>query len=377
MSFFIIFILTYGGMHLYAFLKARAALHPGKRPLTFLALFFILMVAAPFFVRFYEKLGFETFAYLTANVGFIWMGVMLIFFVYGTLMDGYRLLLSIIELISRKNVSSLKPSSGLAFFAPLLIAVIIASYGYFEALDIKVEKVIVHSSKIPATTGRIKIVQISDIHLGHIVREERLRSILDKVISEDPDILISTGDLIDGQRSDLNDLANIFNEIRPRYGKFAVTGNHEYYAGLPQSLEFTERAGFTLLRGEGLTIDGLINIAGVDDGGGGGFRDTGRLYEKGLLSGLPSDKFTLFLKHRPRIDEDSLGLFDLQLSGHTHKGQIFPFNFFVARFFPFINGYHKITGASAIYVSRGTGTWGPPIRFMSPPEVTVIELLSE
>lgn len=375
--FFIIFILTYGGMHLYVFLKAKAALHPGKRPLIFLALFLVLMISAPFFVRFYEKQGFETFAYLTANVGFLWMGVMLIFFVYGVAIDGYKSILFIIKRIFGKDLSRLQPSSGFAFFAPLLIAILIASYGYFEALDIKVEKVIVRSSKIPASIGKIKIVQISDVHLGHIVREERLRNILDKVKAEEPDMLVCTGDLIDGQRSDLNDLSNMFKEIRPKYGKFAITGNHEYYAGLEKSLEFIERAGFTLLRGEGMTIDGIINIAGVDDGGGEGFGDMRSISEKELLSGLPSDKFTLFLKHRPLLDNEILGLYDLQLSGHTHKGQIFPFNFFVARFFPFISGYHKITDISAIYVSRGTGTWGPPIRFMSPPEVTVIELLSE
>ncbi|MDO8281567.1 MAG: metallophosphoesterase [Thermodesulfovibrionia bacterium] len=364
-------------MHLYVFLKAKAALHPGKRPLIFLALFLVLMISAPFFVRFYEKQGFETFAYLTANVGFLWMGVMLIFFVYGVAIDGYKSILFIIKRIFGKDLSRLQPSSGFAFFAPLLIAILIASYGYFEALDIKVEKVIVRSSKIPASIGKIKIVQISDVHLGHIVREERLRNILDKVKAEEPDMLVCTGDLIDGQRSDLNDLSNMFKEIRPKYGKFAITGNHEYYAGLEKSLEFIERAGFTLLRGEGMTIDGIINIAGVDDGGGEGFGDMRSISEKELLSGLPSDKFTLFLKHRPLLDNEILGLYDLQLSGHTHKGQIFPFNFFVARFFPFISGYHKITDISAIYVSRGTGTWGPPIRFMSPPEVTVIELLSE
>lgn len=377
MSFFIIFIMTYGGMHFYAFLKAKAALNLDKKPQVLLALFFILMISAPFFVRFYEKQGFETFAYLTAHVGFIWMGVMLIFFVYGIVIDGYRSILFIIKKIFGKDISWLKPSSGFALFAPLLISIIIASYGYFEALDIKIEKVIVHSSKIPKSIGKIKIVQISDVHLGQIVREERLKNILDKVKAENPDILVSTGDLVDGQRSDLNDLSNMFQEIKPKYGKFAVTGNHEYYAGLEKSLEFTKRAGFTLLRGEGTTIDGFINIAGVDDEGGGWFGDMNSLSEKELLSGLPSGKFTLFLKHRPRLDEEILGLYDLQLSGHTHNGQIFPFNFFVARFFPFISGYHQINGTSAIYVSRGTGTWGPPIRFMSPPEVTVIELLSE
>ncbi|MCK5093182.1 MAG: metallophosphoesterase, partial [Spirochaetes bacterium] len=102
--------------------------------------------------------------------------------------------------------------------------------------------------------------------------------------------------------------------------------------------------------------------------------------ERDLLKGLPDDRFTLLLKHRPVIDEQSLGLFDLQLSGHTHKGQIFPFGLAVAYFFPHISGMAELSkGAkgSKLYTNRGTGTWGPPFRFLSPPEVTIIEILNE
>jgi predicted MPP superfamily phosphohydrolase len=90
---------------------------------------------------------------------------------------------------------------------------------------------------------------------------------------------------------------------------------------------------------------------------------------------VPSDRFTLLLKHRPAVDRNSLGLFDLQLSGHVHKGQIFPFNLLTYLFYPVRTGYALYPRNSALYVSRGTGTWGPPIRFLAPPEVTVIELI--
>jgi uncharacterized protein len=375
--FFISFILIYGGIHLYAFLKATAALHPGKMAQRLTAFFLIAMISAPFFVRLYEKNGLETFAYLTAHVGFIWMGIIFLFFIYGVLIDFWRLLIFTAGTVLKKNLHTLRPSPKFAFFAPLLISMAIASYGYFEAMDVKTERLTIRSAKIPPEAGKIKIVQISDVHLGHIIREARLKKILDIVKSEDPDILLCTGDLVDGQRSDLNDLSNLFKEINPRYGKFAITGNHEYYAGLEESLEFIDRSGFRILRGEGLTVNGIINIAGVDDYAGISSGRTKSLYEKEMLSKLPKDKFTLFLKHRPLIDEDLNGLFDLQLSGHTHKGQIFPFNFFVGRFFPFISGYHQITDKSSIYISRGAGTWGPPIRFLSQPEVTVIELSGE
>jgi len=305
------------------------------------------------------------------------MGIIFLFFIYGIPIDFYRLLIFTAGTLLKKNLNNLRPSSKSAFVIPLIISMTIASYGYFEAMAVKTERLTIRSVKIPLEAGRIKIAQISDVHLGHIIREERLKKILDKVKAEKPDILVCTGDLVDGQRSDLNDLSSLFQEINPKYGNFAITGNHEYYAGLEQSLEFIKKSGFRILRGGGVTINGIINIAGVDDNAGITSVNAKSSSEKEMLSKLPSDKFTIFLKHRPLIDEDLNGLFDLQLSGHTHKGQIFPFNFFVGRFFPFISGYHQITDKSSIYISRGAGTWGPPIRFLSPPEVTVIELSGE
>ncbi|OGW39287.1 MAG: hypothetical protein A2Y97_08590 [Nitrospirae bacterium RBG_13_39_12] len=188
---------------------------------------------------------------------------------------------------------------------------------------------------------------------------------------------MSTGDLVDGQIDNLSEFAESFKEINPRYGKFAITGNHEFYAGLTNALNFTEKAGFTVLRGERLTVSGIINIAGVDDPQVktyGNFRD---IPEKELLSGLPGGKFTLLLKHRPLVDKNAIGLFDLQISGHIHKGQIFPFSLITGLYYPTQAGFANLPKGSCLYISRGSGTWGPPIRFLSPPEVTVIELVRE
>jgi predicted MPP superfamily phosphohydrolase len=180
---------------------------------------------------------------------------------------------------------------------------------------------------------------------------------------------------VDGQICRLNGLEDLLKEITPRYGKFAVTGNHEFIAGLENAKCFTENAGFTLLRGEGITIQGILNIAGVDDPTGRRYGLAKEIPEKVLLSSLPQDKFTLFLKHRPHVDKEAQGLFDLQLSGHIHKGQIFPFSIITWLYYPVNSGKMNLTDNAFMYVSRGSGTWGPPIRFLSPPEVTVIELV--
>jgi predicted MPP superfamily phosphohydrolase len=129
-----------------------------------------------------------------------------------------------------------------------------------------------------------------------------------------------------------------------------------------------------MLRGEGFVVRDMVNIAGADDQAGSYFQSR-NVPEKVFLSGLPRHLFTVLLKHRPIIDKDALGLFDLQLSGHTHKGQIYPFRYLTKLAFPLYTGYHELSNNTHLYVSRGSGTWGPPIRFLAPPEVTIIELI--
>ncbi|GAB4390665.1 MAG: metallophosphoesterase [Thermodesulfovibrionales bacterium] len=340
-----------------------------------LVLFMALMVAAPALVRVLERTGFEALGRLLAVVGYAWMGLLFIFFSAAIAIDLYRALVYVAAFVLRKNLYGLLPPAGVSFYLPLALALAVSVYGYFEARDIRVERLTVRTPYIPADVGRLRIVQISDVHLGLVVRRERLGLILEKVREAQPDILVSTGDLVDGQINNLAGLAEMLAEIRPRYGKYAITGNHEFYAGLPQALEFTERAGFTVLRGEAVT--GVINIAGVDD-------ETGRYFglyrgstEKGILEALPRDRFTLLLKHRPNPGHDSAGLFHLQLSGHTHRGQIFPFSLVTRHYFPINSGLLELRDGSSLYVSRGSGTWGPPVRFLAPPEVTVIDLVSD
>jgi predicted MPP superfamily phosphohydrolase len=130
-----------------------------------------------------------------------------------------------------------------------------------------------------------------------------------------------------------------------------------------------------VLREESINVAGVINIAGVDDPTGDAFGLAQEISESKLLLGLSHQRFTVLLKHRPVIEKDSVGHFDLQLSGHTHNGQIFPFNFVVRRFYPLITGYYNLPNDTHLYVNSGAGTWGPPIRFLSPPEITVIDLI--
>jgi predicted MPP superfamily phosphohydrolase len=334
------------------------------------------MIAAPILVRISERSGYEKLAILLAYIGYTWMGVIFLFAAAALAVDCYRILIwSAESFLHQKIMFQLGPKT--TFFLPLVFALFVSVWGAFEALDIHLEKVTLRSEKVPAALNGLRIVQISDVHLGLIVRHKRLAKILAVVKEARPDILVSTGDLVDGQINNLEGLAEMLQEIKPSYGKYAVTGNHEFYAGLHESLSFTQRAGFTVLRHTGVALTEGFNIAGVDDTANRYFASQEHPSEREMLQSLDQKNFTLLLKHRPVADSKSLGLFDLQLSGHTHKGQIFPFNIVTLLYFPIHWGCINPVDHCYLYVSRGSGTWGPPIRFLSPPEVTLIELVSD
>ncbi|MFC1822213.1 metallophosphoesterase [Thermodesulfobacteriota bacterium] len=340
-------------------------------------IFMALLVVMPILVRLSESMGLESLAGIMAYIGFLWMGLLFLFVSTAFAIDVYRLIIYISEIITKKDLSLFSFTARSYFLLALLVSVAAAGYGWFEALNIRSEHVIIKTPKIPAEIGRLRIVQISDVHLGIIVREKRLQRILKALKAADPDIFVSTGDLVDAQMDHLADLARMLRGIQAKYGKYAVLGNHEFYAGLAKSIAFMEEAGFRILRNEAADVAGLIHIAGVDDPAGRSGGPSPVVPEKQLFSGLPVGKFTLFLKHQPRLDNSAIGLFDLQLSGHTHRGQIFPFSLVTRLFYPVNAGLLELQNGSYLYVSRGSGTWGPPIRFLSPPEVTVIDLVHQ
>jgi hypothetical protein len=372
--FLLVFFFIYGALHLHAFLRAKAAFDFGARTGIILVFFFIVMVLAPVIIRQSENAGFDLFARYMAWIGYTWLGFIFLFFSASLLVDFYRLVVYLGSALLHKELAFFALTAKTVFIIPFFMAICISVYGYNEALNIRTEHVVINTTKLPKGVDRIRIAQISDVHLGLIVRKERLGLILEKVKAAAPDMLVSTGDLVDGQINSLEGLADMIKEINPRYGKFAVLGNHEYYAGLKQAIAFKKAAGFTLLRGEGISIDGIINLIGVDDPAAKYFNGYDESMEKHLLASFPRERFTILLKHRPLINKDSLGLFDLQLSGHVHKGQIFPFSLLTKIYYPKDAGLLRVNGG-ILYVSRGSGTWGPPIRFLAPPEVTVIDIV--
>lgn len=378
--FLITFFSLYGGMHIYAFVRFHYAFRPSRLTARIIASWITLMIFAPLVVRIAEQTGYDRAALIIAWPGFIWMGFI---FILATALLAIDAASITAKLLQRYRPFTLPRSlqNPISCQIALLVALLATIYGYFEAKNIRVEHLTISSPKLSSANGRVRIVQVSDIHLGLIIREDRLKQMLQVVTEAKPDILVSTGDLLDGRLSQqegkrYETLARMISEVKTPLGSYAITGNHEYYAGLDQSIAITNLAGFRLLRNDVVNLPNGISISGVDDAA---WKRMGlpapRTDEHQLLETLPANRFRLHLKHRPELAKDDDGLFDLQLSGHTHKGQIFPFYLLTKISFSLPSGTTMTTKGSLVHVSRGTGTWGPPIRFLAPPEVTIIDLV--
>ncbi len=367
--FFIVFFTLYGLINIYFYLKLKSIVSFGIIAKFILMSFLTLMIFSPAIIRYSEKQGFETFAVSLSWIGYLWMAFILLFLFFGLITDFIRLLLSF---LNKNFTKEFIISRKICFFFPLIISILLVIYGYFEAKHIEIERFLIKTDKI---TKNIKIVQISDVHIGLLIREKQVKAIVDKINEIKPDIVVSTGDLVDRQIDKLDKVAAILDSLKPTYGKYAITGNHEFYADLKQSLSFIEKSGFTILRYEGIYFENLnLSIIGVDDPEAKRFGQFFNISEHELLEKFKNKGFILLLKHRPIIDSNSQGLFDLQLSGHTHKGQFFPFSIITELYYPKQAGCFVNSDNCYLYISRGTGTWGPPIRIFAKPEITVIEI---
>ena len=369
--FLLVFFLIYGLYHLYFFIKVR----PTKPFTVPLVLWLALMTAAPLLTRVAERQGHEMLARVMAVSGYAWMGFVFEFFCLGLALD---LLLFLVRTVSRWFSPVCRPRmSPRAFLLTIgTISLVVCVYGYWAAHTLQVRRVTISTDKPLGTNQRLKIVQISDLHLGVMIGESFLKQVIDLVALENPDLLVATGDIVDGQGDGLASLSGQFLQLQPRLGKFAATGNHEFYMGLDNSLGFLKEAGFTVLRNRTQNVQGILDITGVDDLSASYFPGYIELPESGVLGSVNgSERFHLFLKHRPVVETASLGLFDLQLSGHVHGGQLFPFNYITGLKFPWPVAELVSLRDGYLYVSRGTGTWGPPIRIFAPPEITVIEIV--
>jgi len=268
---------------------------------------------------------------------------------------------------------------GSAAAVPVL-ALLSTLVGLFNARRrAKVVTIDVPIDDLPTELDGFTIVQISDIHVGPTIKHRYVDAIVDAVNRLKPDLIAVTGDVVDGSVPQLTRHTQPLSRLSARHGAFLVTGNHEYYAGANAWIDEFRRLGLTVLLNEHVVVNhngARAIIAGVTDYSAGHHDPSHRSDPAAAIAGAPSDVLIkVLLAHQPRSAEAAAAAgFTLQLSGHTHGGQFFPWNFFVRFQQPFTAGLARLNGLW-VYTSRGTGYWGPPKRLGAPSEITRVRLV--
>ncbi len=253
-----------------------------------------------------------------------------------------------------------------------LAAAAITGYGVQTALGRpQLNRIQIPIAKLPRSLDGTRLAVVSDIHLGPLTGTHHAGRIVDMINSVDADIVCVVGDLVDGTVAELGRFAEPLRNIRSRRGAYFVTGNHEYYSGFQPWVDEVARLGVRPLRNERLELGGL-DLAGVNDLNGTRYGDPPD-FARALGDRDPARPVVL-MAHQPKaaFDAARYGV-DLQVSGHTHGGQMVPFNLVVRLEQPIVSGFGRVDGVP-VFVTNGAGFWGPPVRVGAPPQVTVIDL---
>lgn len=291
----------------------------------------------------------------------VWLGAFFLLLIgFGLLDLGYALL----------KFAGLKADYRSLGIGLLSLVLFISVYSVINAAGIKINKISLRFSNLE---NDVKIIQLSDVHLGAVHSMTYLEKIVRMANQLKPDFVLITGDLLNESDSIAGkDLAPLKN-LQSTYGTYFVTGNHEKYFGVDKALSLIKEGNITALRNEIKNIGG-IQLIGID------YPDSEFSRHNEVLKNLETDKnlVSVLMYHPPSGTEEAeeKGI-NLQLSGHTHNGQIFPFSIFERLVFKYVSGLHKLKNNSYLYVSAGTGTWGPPMRFLSQSEITEIDFIKE
>lgn len=251
-------------------------------------------------------------------------------------------------------------------------AVVLAGYALYAGIKVPdVKQIEIASAKI---NNEKTIALLSDIHIHRVINPDKVKQIVERTNALNPDIILLDGDIIDDDVDKVAKISALLKQLRAKDGIYFVTGNHEFYAGYQETVNEMKKLGFTFLENGGVDL-GDIYLAGIPD------LFSGRTYGKTAdarqaFAMAKPEQFRLLMSHTP-ADFGADNNFDLEVSGHTHGGQIFPFHLFALLHNKYLAGLYKIDGNAQIYVTRGAGQWGPQMRFLAPSEITLVKLTNK
>ena len=372
---FISIVLTvYSLGNAYIFIKGYNILPPPREHKLLYTLLFILLSFTFVAAKILESTHSSVFSDILNVIGGFWMGFMLYAIMFLLLSDIIALILKIPGILNSNNIMLYRKW---AFLITSGLAVLLIAGGFINAVLPVVTKYDITIHKKADEIKTLRIAAVSDIHLGSIIRKRSIKKLSEMLEEMHPDVVFLLGDIIDGELGPVlrGDLLKYFTGPHTKDGLYAITGNHEFIGGADRTVPYIESKGIRVLKDEVVVLPGGIQLIGRLD------RDSRRFYGKErmpleqLMKNIDHSKPIIVLDHQPfKLEESERAGVDLQLSGHTHNGQMWPLNYITRKIYELSYGYLK-KGNTQYIVSSGFGLWGPRIRSGSKSEVLFINVM--
>lgn len=377
--FFIIFFTVYTALNYYVFIRGWQVIssYPSLK-LLYIILFVIVAygyIIAKLLYKVLPPLAYD----IILGVGAIWFAFLVYFILSLLLIDILRLFNGWFNFFPDFITNNYKSTKKTLMVAVIIIVGLVVLLGNLNKRDIKIKNLNLTIPKGDSKLDELNIVMASDIHLSPIDGERLLSRIVDKMNSLKPDIILLAGDIVDDKAAILTErkIGESFRKLKPKYGVYSINGNHEFINEVESSVKYAEKFGIKFLRDSYVLIDSSFYVIGREDSAMVQFTGTQRKSLDEIVKTIETKHPRILLDHTPfNLNQAQLSGIDLQLSGHTHHGQIWPANLITSMIYELSWGYMK-KGSTHYYVSSGAGTWGPPVRTGSSSEIVNIKVKFE
>lgn len=378
-AFFTVVFIAFGLVNYYIFIRGRQALEPmvPSRILFIYTVVFLLMALSYPVARIAGKHLHRKLNDGLAFIGGMWFAGMLYFFLAAALADLTGFVMKLLPGTSEIQVSGWQQIRLIVFVAVVILVIALIVFGWLNTRRIKTRKIEIPLNKSAGSLKSLHLAVASDIHLGHVIGRKFLKKLVNNINRLEPDLVLFPGDIVDEDLKPVieKNLGKIFMDLNPRYGVFAVTGNHEYIGGAQLAVEHLSKFGIRYLRDETVKISESFYLCGREDVSIQTFAGKKRKPLKELIRDADLQLPLIVMDHQPvALSEAAENRVDFLLCGHTHHGQIWPLNAITSRVFKVSRGYARI-GSTHVYVSSGAGTWGPRTRIGTRPEIISVKLI--
>lgn len=368
---FSVILSIYGLANYYVYMRGLQAFRPTGIVHSIYAAAFILLAVSFIASVFFERADIVTIGRPLNWIGSFWLAAFVYLLLVTAAIDLFRLVDHFVPFFPTFITANPNCAARITGIVAVLVVTSLVLFGFINAHIIRVRTLDITVTKEAGMRKTLNIVMASDIHLSSIIGRNRIDHLVEKINSLSPDVVLLPGDILDGDLNPVIDqnLGESLRRIKAPLGVYAVTGNHEFYGGIERACEYITEHGVKMLRDTMVFLDSSFYIVGREDRE---VRKRKTLSE--LMEKVDKNFPVILMDHQPfHLEEAEANGIDLQLSGHTHRGQMWPFNYVTNMVYEWDYGY-LVKGSTHIYVSSGVGTWGPPIRIAADPEIVNLRM---